>query len=230
MSERSHLFPHPPPHPPPPSPRAWLRPASGPAAASTAGSDHEIVHVLRRAQARGSSSVGPRPIVRGADLCVEKRRTQPDEPRADHVRASDPHFLCLGRRRPRTAQRRHHRHLQVETCPPLAPPADSQCPDRTATPMRGSTNRPLEAEITGRTKAPTQRGETPATRTPLEIGACRASIAFTRAERLAGEGPLYHHIGLYAFGLACCSPVSWRFFLRRSSNAKNSISARALNL
>ena len=152
-----------------------------------------IVHVLRRAQA---AAIGP--VVVATDSAevaavVEKAGGRAVMTRADHASGSDRIFEALG-----TADSERRAEIIVNlqgdlpTIGPavivaaLAPLADAAVDIAT-----------LAAEI----KVAAERADPNVVKvvgTPVAPARLRA-LYFTRATAPAGEGPLYHHIGLYAY-------------------------------
>ena len=152
-----------------------------------------IVHVLRRAQA---ADIGP--VVVATDSAevaavVDKAGGRAVMTRSDHASGSDRIFEALG-----TADLEHRAEIIVNlqgdlpTIGPdviaaaLAPLADGAVDIAT-----------LAAEI----KVAAERVDPNVVKvvgTPIAPARLRA-LYFTRATAPAGEGPLYHHIGLYAF-------------------------------
>ncbi len=152
-----------------------------------------IVHVLRRAQA---ADIGP--VVVATDSAevaavVDKAGGRAVMTRSDHASGSDRIFEALG-----TADSEHRAEIIVNlqgdlpTIGPdviaaaLAPLADGAVDIST-----------LAAEI----KVAAERVDPNVVKvvgTPIAPARLRA-LYFTRATAPAGEGPLYHHIGLYAF-------------------------------
>jgi 3-deoxy-manno-octulosonate cytidylyltransferase (CMP-KDO synthetase) len=152
-----------------------------------------IVHVLRRAQA---AEIGPVVVATdSADIAaaVEKAGGRAAMTRADHVCGSDRIFEALGKIDP---LRRAGIIVNVQgDLPTLAPgdigaalvPLVDPAVDigTLAAEIRDAAERsdPNVVKVVG---------------SPVGPGRLRA-LYFTRATAPAGEGPLYHHIGLYAF-------------------------------
>jgi 3-deoxy-manno-octulosonate cytidylyltransferase (CMP-KDO synthetase) len=152
-----------------------------------------IVHVLRRAQAAG---LGPVVVATDAEAiadCVEKAGGRAVMTRTDHASGSDRIFEALGIVDP-NARAKIIINMQSDL-PTLAPadikaalgPLDDPAVDiatlaaEITTP--GERTNPNVVKVVGSAVAP---------------GRLRA-LYFTRATAPAGEGPLYHHIGLYAY-------------------------------
>src|SRR5215813_128439 len=144
-----------------------------------------IVHVLRRAQA---ARLGEVVVATDSDVvaaCVEKAGGRAVMTRADHVSGSDRVFEALEVADP---QRRSAIIVNVQGDLPTLAPADIAAAVHIAT---------LAAEIR-RADERTDPNVVKLVGTPVGERRLRA-LYFTRAEAPAGEGPLYHHIGLYAF-------------------------------
>jgi len=152
-----------------------------------------IVHVVRRALA---AAIGPvlvatdSPVIMAA---VERAGARAVMTRADHASGSDRIFEALGSIDPgRAAQIVVNVQGDLPTLDPrhiaaaLAPLADEAVDIAT-----------LAAEIVN----PAERDNPNVVKvvgTPVGAARLRA-LYFTRATAPAGEGPLYHHIGLYAY-------------------------------
>src|SRR5580692_4984200 len=136
-----------------------------------------IVHVLRRAQAAG---IGP--VVVATDsheifAAVDKSGGRAVMTRADHLAGSDRIFEALGKVDPGEA---------ADIAASLAPLADAAVDIAT-----------LAAEIT-KAGERTNPNVVKVVGTPAGPARLRA-LYFTRATAPSGDGPLYHHIGLYAY-------------------------------
>jgi 3-deoxy-manno-octulosonate cytidylyltransferase (CMP-KDO synthetase) len=152
-----------------------------------------IVHVMRRAQA---AQLGPVVIATDSEAiaaCVEKAGGRAVMTRADHASGSDRIFEALQAADP---QRRAGIIVNVQGDLPtvasadiavaIAPLADPAVDIAT-----------LAAEI----RRPDERTNPNVVKvvgTPIAERRLRA-LYFTRATAPFGDGPLYHHIGLYAF-------------------------------
>jgi 3-deoxy-manno-octulosonate cytidylyltransferase (CMP-KDO synthetase) len=152
-----------------------------------------IVHVMRRAQA---ARVGEVVVATDSEViaaCVEKAGGRAVMTRADHASGSDRIFEALEVIDP---QRRSSIIVNVQADLPtlaaadvaaaIAPLADAAVDIAT-----------LAVEIT----RAQERGDPNVVKlvgTPVGKNRLRA-LYFTRASAPVGEGPLYHHIGLYAF-------------------------------
>lgn len=152
-----------------------------------------IVHVLRRAEASG---VGPVVVATDDDTiaaAVEKAGGRALMTRADHVSGSDRIHEALGIIDPRgTARIIVNVQGDLPTLDPralqaaLSPLADPQVDIAT-----------IAAEIS-RPDERTNPNVVKVVGSPVAPGRLRA-LYFTRVTAPAGEGPLYHHIGLYAY-------------------------------
>jgi 3-deoxy-manno-octulosonate cytidylyltransferase (CMP-KDO synthetase) len=152
-----------------------------------------IVHVMRRAQAAG---VGPVVVATDSEAiaaCVEKAGGRALMTRVDHVSGSDRIFEALAAADPEGgAEIIVNVQGDLPTLAPsdvaaaLAPLADPAVDIGT-----------LAAEIS----EAQERGNPNVVKvvgSPVAPGRLRA-LYFTRATAPFGEGPLYHHIGLYAY-------------------------------
>jgi 3-deoxy-manno-octulosonate cytidylyltransferase (CMP-KDO synthetase) len=152
-----------------------------------------ILHVLRRAQA---AKLGPVVVATDAEViaaCVEKAGGRAVMTRADHPSGSDRIYEALDIVDP---DRRAKIIVNVQGDLPTLPPADVKA-------ALGPLSDPavdiatLAAEISS-----AEDGFNPnvvkVVGTQVAPRRLRA-LYFTRAPAPYGEGPLYHHIGLYAF-------------------------------
>jgi 3-deoxy-manno-octulosonate cytidylyltransferase (CMP-KDO synthetase) len=152
-----------------------------------------IAHVLRRAQ---EAEIGPVVVAtdaRAIAVAVEKAGGRAVLTRADHASGSDRIFEALTQVDP---QGRVKIVVNMQgDLPTLAPAAIAAAlaPLAEAAVDIGT----LAAEITV-AKERTDPNVVKVVGTPLAPGRLRA-LYFTRASAPAGEGPLYHHIGLYAY-------------------------------
>ena len=152
-----------------------------------------IAHVLRRAQ---EAEIGPVVVATDAReiaVAVEKAGGRAVLTRADHASGSDRIFEALTQVDP---QGRIKIVVNMQgDLPTLAPTAIAAAlaPLAEAAVDIGT----LAAEITV-AKERTDPNVVKVVGTPLAPGRLRA-LYFTRASAPAGEGPLYHHIGLYAY-------------------------------
>ena len=161
------------------------------------GGEPMIVHVLRRAQ---EADIGPVIVATDAPeiaAAVEKAKGRAVLTRPDHASGSDRIFEALGRADPdRRAKIVVNLQGDEPTLDPnavraaLAPLADDSVDIATlAAEIRGEAERsnPNVVKVVG-----TPIGGGPA------VARLRA-LYFTRTTAPWGEGPLYHHIGLYAY-------------------------------
>ena len=155
--------------------------------------DPMIVHVLRRAQAAG---IGP--VIVATDsaeiaACVETASGRAVMTRSDHASGSDRIFEALNVADP---DGRAGIIVNVQGDLPTLSPADiAAAPAPLAD--RAVDIATLAAEI-GEPRERTDPNVVKVVGSPLSPGRLRA-LYFTRATAPAGEGPLYHHVGLYAY-------------------------------
>jgi len=152
-----------------------------------------IVHVLRRAE---EAALGPVVVATDSEAiaaAVEKAGGRAIMTRADHVSGSDRIFEALGKADP---QSRADIIVNVQGDLPTVAPGDvakaAYLLDDQAVDI-GT----IAAEI----KKPEERTNPSVVKaigSPIAPGRMRA-LYFTRATAPTGEGPLYHHIGLYAY-------------------------------
>ena len=152
-----------------------------------------IVHVLRRAQA---ARLGPVVVATDAEViaaCVEKAGGRAIMTRTDHASGSDRIYEALGIVDPK-AQAKIVINMQGDL--PTLPPADLKAAlGPLADPAVDIAT--LAAEI----KEPEERTNPNVVKvvgSAVAPGRLRA-LYFTRATAPTGDGPLYHHIGLYAY-------------------------------
>ncbi|MEA2936622.1 MAG: 3-deoxy-manno-octulosonate cytidylyltransferase synthetase [Alphaproteobacteria bacterium] len=152
-----------------------------------------IVHVLRRAQA---AELGPVVVATDSEAiaaCVEKAGARAVMTRADHVSGSDRIFEALGGADPAA---RCGIIVNVQGDLPTLAPADIRAAiEPLADPAVDIAT--LAAEIV----RAEERGDPNVVKvvgSPIAPRRLRA-LYFTRATAPAGDGPLYHHIGLYAY-------------------------------
>jgi 3-deoxy-manno-octulosonate cytidylyltransferase (CMP-KDO synthetase) len=152
-----------------------------------------IVHVMRRAQAAG---VGPVVVATDSEAiaaCVEKAGGRAVMTRADHVSGSDRIFEAL-----ESADVEGRASIVVNVqgdLPTLSPSDIAAAIEPLADPAVHIGT--LAAEI----RRPDERINPNVVKvvgTPVSARRLRA-LYFTRATAPAGDGPLYHHIGLYAY-------------------------------
>jgi 3-deoxy-manno-octulosonate cytidylyltransferase (CMP-KDO synthetase) len=152
-----------------------------------------IVHVLRRAQA---AAIGPVVVATdSADIAaaVAKSGGQSVMTRADHASGSDRIFEALGKIDPK-------RNVQIivnlQGDEPTLAPADI------AAAIGPLADRSVDiATLAAEIKDAHKRDDPDVVKvvgTPVAPGRLRA-LYFTRSPAPFGEGPLYHHVGLYAF-------------------------------
>ena len=152
-----------------------------------------IVHVMRRAQA---TRVGEVVVATDSEViaaCVEKADGRAVMTRANHVSGSDRIFEALEVIDP---QRRSSIIINMQADLPTIAPADVAA---AIAPLADAAVdiATLAAEIT-RDEERSDPNVVKLVGTPVGKDRLRA-LYFTRATAPAGEGPLYHHIGLYAF-------------------------------
>jgi len=152
-----------------------------------------IVHVLRRAR---EAEIGPVVVATDAHevaLAVEKAGGRAVLTRADHASGSDRIFEALGQV-DREASAKIIVNLQGDL-PTLAPSAIAAALTPLADVAVDIATLAAEIPIAAERTDP---NVVKVVGTPVAPGRLRA-LYFTRASAPAGEGPLYHHIGLYAF-------------------------------
>jgi 3-deoxy-manno-octulosonate cytidylyltransferase (CMP-KDO synthetase) len=152
-----------------------------------------IAHVLRRAQAAGSGRVAVATDAPAIAAAVERAGGQAVMTRADHASGSDRIFEALGALDPR-GRARTIVNLQGDL--PTLDPAD----------LRAAIALLVDPAVDVATLAaeiskPEERSNPNVVKV---IGSALApdrlrALYFTRATAPHGEGPLYHHIGLYAY-------------------------------
>ena len=152
-----------------------------------------IVHVMRRAQA---AQLGPVAVATDSEAiaaCVEKAGGRAVMTRADHASGSDRIHEALDIADP---QRRAGIVVNVQGDLPTLSPSDIvAATGPLADPAVDIAT--LAAEIT-RPAERTDPNVVKVVGTPVAQRRLRA-LYFTRATAPTGDGPLYHHIGLYAF-------------------------------
>jgi 3-deoxy-manno-octulosonate cytidylyltransferase (CMP-KDO synthetase) len=152
-----------------------------------------IVHVLRRAEAAG---IGPVVVATDAEEiadAVEKAGGRAVMTRADHPSGSDRIFEALGKADP---QGRARIIVNVQGDLPTLEPADLKA---SLMPLKDEAVdiATLAAEIT-KPEERTNPNVVKVVGSPIAPDRLRA-LYFTRATAPSGDGPLYHHIGLYAY-------------------------------
>ncbi len=152
-----------------------------------------IVHVLRRAQA---ARLGPVVVATDAEViaaCVEKAGGRAVMTRTDHPSGSDRIYEALDIVDP---DQRAKIIVNLQGDLPTLPPADVKAAlEPLADPEVDIAT--LAAEIANAEEA-FNANVVKVVGTQVAPGRLRA-LYFTRAPAPYGEGPLYHHIGLYAF-------------------------------
>jgi 3-deoxy-manno-octulosonate cytidylyltransferase (CMP-KDO synthetase) len=152
-----------------------------------------IVHVVRRAQAAGLGAVVVATDSEAIAACVEKAGAMAAMTRADHVSGSDRIFEALAAADPDGS---HDIIVNVQGDLPTLAPADLRAAiGPLADPAVDIAT--LAAEIV-REEERHNPNVVKVVGSPVGPKRLRA-LYFTRATAPAGEGPLYHHIGLYAY-------------------------------
>jgi 3-deoxy-manno-octulosonate cytidylyltransferase (CMP-KDO synthetase) len=152
-----------------------------------------IVHVLRRAEAAG---LGPVVVATDAEAiaaCVEKAGGRAVMTRTDHVSGSDRIFEALGIVDPNV---RSKIIVNMQGDLPTLAPADLKA-------ALGLLDDPAVdiATLAAEIRTPEERTNPNVVKVVGSVvapGRLRA-LYFTRTSAPAGEGPLYHHIGVYAY-------------------------------
>jgi len=152
-----------------------------------------IVHVMRRAQVARLGEVVVATDSEVIAACVEKAGGRAVMTRADHASGSDRIFEALA---VADTQRKSAIIVNVQADLPTIAPSDiAAAIAPLADPAVDIAT--IAAEIT-RAQELTDPNVVKLVGTPVGERRLRA-LYFTRAAAPAGEGPLYHHIGLYAF-------------------------------
>ena len=152
-----------------------------------------IVHVLRRAEA---AAVGPVVVATDSpeiEAAVHKAGGRAVMTSPDHASGSDRIFEALGKVDP---SRRAAIAVNVQGDMPTLEPSDIAAAMALLADRAVDIGTPA-AEIT-RAEERDNAGVVKVVGTPVAPARLRA-LYFTRATAPYGEGPLYHHIGLYAF-------------------------------
>ncbi len=152
-----------------------------------------IVHVLRRAEA---AAVGPVVVATDSpdiEVAVHKAGGRAVMTRSDHVSGSDRIFEALGKVDP---ARRAAIIVNVQGDLPAIEPSDIAAAVALLADQAVDIAT-LAAEIT-RAEERDDRSVVKVVGTPVAASRLRA-LYFTRATAPFGDGPLYHHIGLYAY-------------------------------
>jgi 3-deoxy-manno-octulosonate cytidylyltransferase (CMP-KDO synthetase) len=152
-----------------------------------------IVHVLRRAEAAGTGPVVVATDSEAIFACVEKAGGRAVMTRTDHVSGSDRIFEALASADP---EGRCRIVVNVQGDLPTIDPADIRA---AVAPLADAAVdiATLAAEIV-RAEERTNPNVVKVVGSPISPDRLRA-LYFTRATAPAGDGPLYHHIGLYAY-------------------------------
>ena len=152
-----------------------------------------IVHVLRRAEAAALGPVVVATDSREIAAAVEKAGGKAVMTRADHVSGSDRIFEALNQVDP---QGRAAIVVNVQgDLPTLSPDNLRAALEPLADPAVDIAT--LAAEIVQESER-TNPNVVKVVGSPVSPGRLRA-LYFTRATAPSGDGPLYHHIGLYAY-------------------------------
>jgi 3-deoxy-manno-octulosonate cytidylyltransferase (CMP-KDO synthetase) len=162
-----------------------------------------IVHVMRRAQAADIGAVVVATDSEAIAACVEKAGGRAVMTRADHVSGSDRTFEALGSADP-TGRCGIVVNMQgdlptlatADIRSAIAPLEDSAVDIATLAAEISRTDErtnPNVVKVVGTPVAPIARDDGRPAQMRLR------ALYFTRATAPAGEGPLYHHIGIYAF-------------------------------
>ena len=152
-----------------------------------------IVHVLRRALAAGLGEVAVATDSEAIAACVEKAGGRAVMTRSDHVSGSDRIFEALGNLDPE-GKAAIVVNLQGDL-PTLAPEAIAAVLLPLTDPQVDIAT--LAAEIT---EARERSDPNVVKVVGSSVGRSRLkALYFTRAEAPSGDGPLYHHIGIYAY-------------------------------
>jgi 3-deoxy-manno-octulosonate cytidylyltransferase (CMP-KDO synthetase) len=152
-----------------------------------------IVHVLHRALEAGAGAVVVATDSEPVFVAVEKAGGRAVMTRADHISGSDRIFEALEQVDP---QRRARIVVNVQGDLPTLAPGDLKAALKPlADPAVDIAT--LAAEIT-KTDERTNPNVVKLVGSTVSPGRLRA-LYFTRATAPSGDGPLYHHIGLYAY-------------------------------
>jgi len=157
------------------------------------GGEPMIVQVMRRAAVAGIGTVAVATDSEAIAAAVEKAGGRAVMTRADHVSGSDRIFEALAALDP---ERRADIIVNVQGDLPTLAPSDIGAAIATLSEPATDIGT-LAAEI----KDTAERSNPNVVKvvgTPIAPGRLRA-LYFTRATAPAGEGALYHHIGLYAY-------------------------------
>jgi 3-deoxy-manno-octulosonate cytidylyltransferase (CMP-KDO synthetase) len=152
-----------------------------------------IVHVLRRAEAAGIGAVAVATDSEPVFAAVEKAGGRAVMTRADHVSGSDRIFEAVQQIDP---QGRHRIVVNVQGDLPTLEPDDLK-----AALMPLADPAVAIATLAAEIVKPAERDNPNVVKlVGSEVAPRRLrALYFTRATAPSGEGPLYHHIGLYAY-------------------------------
>jgi len=153
-----------------------------------------IAHVMRRAQAARLGEVVVATDSEVIAACVEKIGGRAVMTRADHASGSDRIFEALQTFDP---QRKSEVIVNLQADLPTVAASDIAAAVAVLADAPAVDIATLAAEIT-RAEERSDPNVVKLVGTPVARRRLRA-LYFTRATAPAGEGPLYHHIGLYAF-------------------------------
>jgi 3-deoxy-manno-octulosonate cytidylyltransferase (CMP-KDO synthetase) len=153
-----------------------------------------IAHVMRRAQAARLGEVVVATDSEVIAACVEKAGGRAVMTRADHASGSDRIFEALQISDP---QRKSEFIVNLQADLPTIAASDIAAAVAVLADAPAVDIATLAAEIT-RAEERSDPNVVKLVGTPVASRRLRA-LYFTRATAPAGEGPLYHHIGLYAF-------------------------------
>jgi 3-deoxy-manno-octulosonate cytidylyltransferase (CMP-KDO synthetase) len=152
-----------------------------------------IVHVLHRAQEAKAGAVVVATDSEPVFAAVEKAGARAVMTRADHVSGSDRIFEALEQIDP---ERRARIVVNVQGDLPTLAPGDLKAA------LKPLTDPAVDiATLAAEIKKPQERTNPNVVKlvgSPVSPGRLRA-LYFTRATAPSGDGPLYHHIGLYAY-------------------------------
>jgi 3-deoxy-manno-octulosonate cytidylyltransferase (CMP-KDO synthetase) len=152
-----------------------------------------IIHVMRRAQAAAVGAVVVATDSEAIAACVEKAGGRAVMTRADHASGSDRIFEAL-----QTADPSGHAGIIVNVqgdLPTLAPADVAAAIAPLADP---AVDIGTLAAVIKRAEERSNPNVVKVVGTPISASRLRA-LYFTRAPAPFGDGPLYHHIGLYAY-------------------------------
>jgi 3-deoxy-manno-octulosonate cytidylyltransferase (CMP-KDO synthetase) len=152
-----------------------------------------IVHVMRRAQASALGAVVVATDSEAIAACVEKAGGRAVMTRADHASGSDRIFEALQTADP---EGRAGIIVNVQGDLPTLAPADVAA---AITPLADpSVDIGTLAAVIKRPEERSNPNVVKVVGTPISASRLRA-LYFTRVPAPFGDGPLYHHIGLYAY-------------------------------